>query len=178
MHLLAKGGTSNHEHRGNDSPNLSKPAHGSTGIGRADWAAKEWGNIAQYEMGYRTPKRDKLNKMAHALKVPEERFSLEAGKTPQTLLHNLLWLDQDHTSLIELHLLNKENCPRPYDQTPKGCIAIVIHDKAVQNFLRDWSTEKSLLEAGAITQEDYFDWKIRTPVVNHCLGPSGKATDS
>ena len=27
--------------------------------------------IAQYEMGYRTPKRDQLNKIAHALNVPE-----------------------------------------------------------------------------------------------------------
>lgn len=60
----------------------------------------------------------------------------------------------------------------------KGYVVIVIHDEAVQNFLRDWRTEKSLLEAGAITQEDYFDWKIRTHVVNHCLGPAARATDS
>lgn len=31
--------------------------------------------IAQYEMGYRTPKRDQLNEMAHALNVPEEMLS-------------------------------------------------------------------------------------------------------
>ena len=119
--------------------------------------------IAQYEMGYRTPKRDQLNKIAYALNVPEETLSLEADETLQALLHNLLWLDQDDTTLIELSLRNKENCLRPCKQTQKGCVAIVIHDKAVQNFLRDWRTEKSLLEAGAITQEDYFDWKIRTP---------------
>ena len=134
--------------------------------------------IAQYEMGYRTPKRDQLNKIAHALNVPEERISLEADETLQTLLHNLLWLDQDHITLIELHLLNKENCLRPCNRRRKSSVVIVIHDEAVQNFLRDWRTEKSLLEAGAITQADYFDWKIYTPVVNHCLGPSAKATDS
>ena len=120
--------------------------------------------IAQYEMGYRTPERDQLNKIAHALNVPEEMFSLEADETLQALLHNLLWLDQDDTTLIELALRNKENCPRPCKQTHKGCVAIVIHDEAVQNFLRDWCTEKSLIEAGAITQEDYFDWKIHTPL--------------
>ena len=116
--------------------------------------------IAQYEMGYRTPKRDQLNKIAHALNVPEEMFSLEAEETLQALLHNLLWLDQDDTTLIELSLRNKENCPRPCKQTQKGYVAIVIHNEAVQNFLRDWRTEKSLFEAGAITQEDYFEWKI------------------
>ena len=119
--------------------------------------------IAQYEMGYRTPKRDQLNKIAHALNVSEKTFSLEADETLQALLHNLLWLDQDDTPLIELHVLNKENCLRPCNQRGKSSVVIVIHDEAVQNFLRDWCTEKSLLEAGAITQEDYFDWKIRTP---------------
>lgn len=121
--------------------------------------------IAQYEMGYRTPKRDQLNEMAHALNVPEEMLSLEADETLQALLHNLLWLDQDDTNLIELSLLNKHNWSQSCKRTENGCVAIVIHDEAVQNFLADWCTEKSLLEAGAITQEDYFDWKIHTPFV-------------
>ena len=120
--------------------------------------------IAQYEMGYRTPKRDQLNKIAHALNVPEEMLSLEAEETLQALLHNLLWLDQDDTTLIELSLRNKENYPRPCKQTQKGCVAIVIHDEAVQNFLTVWSTEKSLLAAGVINKQDYFDWKIHTPL--------------
>lgn len=120
--------------------------------------------IAQYEMGYRTPKRDQLNKIAHALNVPEEMLFLEAGETMQTLLHNLIWLDQDDTTLIELSLQNKENWPRPCNQTEKGCVAIVIHDEAVQNFLTARSTEKSLLAAGVINQQDYFDWKIHTPL--------------
>ena len=120
--------------------------------------------IAQYEMGYRTLKRDQLNKIAHALNVPEEMFSLESDETLQALLHNLLWLDQDDTTLIELYVLNKENCLRSCNRKGKSSVAIVIHDEAVQNFLRDWCTEKSLIEAGAITQEDYFDWKIHTPL--------------
>ena len=120
--------------------------------------------VAQYEMGYRTPKLDQLNKIAHALNVPEEMFSLEADETLQALLHNLLWLDQDDTTLIELYVLNKENCLRSCNRKGKSSVAIVIHDEAVQNFLRDWCTEKSLIEAGAITQEDYFDWKIHTPL--------------
>ena len=50
--------------------------------------------IAQYEMGYRNPKRDQLNKIAHALNVSEKTFSLEADETLQALLHNLLWLSK------------------------------------------------------------------------------------
>ena len=120
--------------------------------------------VAQYEMGYRTPKRDQLNKIAHALNVTEGRLSLEADETLQMLLHNLLWLDMDDTNLIELSLCNTENCLRPCNQTEKGCVGIVIHDEAVQKFLTGWRSEKLLLEAGAITQADYFDWKIHTPL--------------
>lgn len=60
--------------------------------------------IAQYEMGNRTPKRDQLDKITHALNVPEERLSLEADETLQTLIHKLFWLDQDHTTLNLIHL--------------------------------------------------------------------------
>jgi transcriptional regulator with XRE-family HTH domain len=76
--------------------------------------------IAQYEMGDRTPKRDQLNKIARALNVPEETLSLEADETLQALLHNLLWLDRDDAPLIELHLLNKENCLRPCNRIGKA----------------------------------------------------------
>ena len=132
--------------------------------------------IAQYEMAYRTPKRDQLNKIAHALNVPEEMLFLEADETLQALLQNLLWLDQDDTNLIELSLLNKDNWSQSCNRTEKGYVVIVIHDEAVQNFLRDWRTEKSLLEAGAITQEDFSIGKSAPPVVNHCLGLSASVS--
>lgn len=59
--------------------------------------------IAQYEISYRTPKRDQINKIAYALNVPEERLSLEAVETQQTMIHNLLLLDQDHRNSVMLH---------------------------------------------------------------------------
>lgn len=49
--------------------------------------------IAQYETRYRNPKRDQLNKIAHALNVSEKTLLLEGDETLQTLIHNLLWLD-------------------------------------------------------------------------------------
>ena len=118
--------------------------------------------IAQYEMGYRTPKRDLLNKIAHALNVSNEMLSPEADDTPQTLLCHLLWLDQADTTLIDLIPLDKVNFPLHCNSSDKGHIAIVINDTAVQNILTYWHTEKSLLAAGAITQDEYFGWKLHT----------------
>ena len=58
--------------------------------------------IAQYEMGYRNPKRDQLNKIAHALNVSAKTLSLEGDETLRKLLQTLFWLDQEDASLIEL----------------------------------------------------------------------------
>ena len=113
--------------------------------------------IAQYEMGYRTPKRDQLNKIAHALNVSEEMLSLEADETLRKLLQTLFWLDQEDTSLIEL-IPASNHC----NLSENGHVSIVIHDKAFQELLTSWNTEKSLLEDEAITQGDYFHWKIQT----------------
>jgi len=113
--------------------------------------------IAQYEMGYRTPKRDQLNKIAHALNVSEEMLSLEADETLRKLLQTLFWLDQEDTSLIEL-IPASNHC----NLSENGHVSIVIHDKAFQELLTSWNTEKSLLGDEAITQGDYFNWKIQT----------------
>ena len=118
--------------------------------------------IAQYEMGYRTPKRDQLNKIAHALNVSEKMLSKEEDETLQTLLQRLFWLDQEDSALIELIPVNEGNCQLPCKPSDNNHIAIVIHDTAFQEVLTSWNTEKSFLEDGAITQGDYFDWKIQT----------------
>lgn len=56
--------------------------------------------IAQYEMGYRMPKRDQLNKIDHALNVSEKMLSMEANKTLQTLLQRLFgWIKRSPPSL-------------------------------------------------------------------------------
>lgn len=118
--------------------------------------------IAQYEMGYRTPKRNLLNKIAHALNVSNGMLSLETDDTLQTLLCHLLWLDQTNTTLIDLIPLDKANRPLPCNSSDKGHIGIVINDTAVQDILTYWHTEKSLLAAAAITQDEYFVWKLHT----------------
>ena len=107
--------------------------------------------------GYRTPKRDQLNKIANALNVSEKTLSLDGDETLRKLLQTLFWLDQEDASLIELIPASKY-C----NLSENGHVSIVIHDTAFQELLKNWNTEKSLLEDGTITQGDYFDWKIQT----------------
>lgn len=58
--------------------------------------------------------------------------------------------------------MKKGNCQLPCKPSDNNHIAIVIHDTAFQELLTNWNTEKILLEDGAITKGDYFDWKIQT----------------
>lgn len=111
--------------------------------------------IAQYEMGYRNPKRDQLNKIANALNVSEKTLSLEGDETLRKLLQMLFWLDQEDATLIELIPANN-HC----NLSENGHVSIVIHDTAFQEHLTNWNTQKALLAAGIITQRDYFEWKI------------------
>lgn len=118
--------------------------------------------IAQYEIGYRTPKRNQINKMAHALNVPETILSIEANESLQTLLRQLFWLDQEDCALIEFIPVNEEKCQLPCTCNPLALdhIAIVVHNQAFQNLLTRWSNEKTFLSGGIMDQNDYFGWKI------------------
>lgn len=116
--------------------------------------------IAQYEMGYRTPKRDQLNKIAHALNVSEKMLSKEEDETLQTLLQRLFWLNQEDSALIELFPVNEKKCQQPCNPTSPDHVAIVVHDQAFQNLLTRWNNEKIFLSGGIIDQNDYFGWKI------------------
>lgn len=69
--------------------------------------------IAQYEIGYRTPKRNLIKNIAHALNVPETILSIEENESLQTLLRQLLWLDQEDCALIEFIPVNEEKCQLP-----------------------------------------------------------------
>lgn len=118
--------------------------------------------IAQYEIGYRTPKRNLIKNIAHALNVPETILSIEENESLQTLLRQLLWLDQEDCALVEFIPVNEEKCQLPCTCNPLAFehIAIVVHNQAFQNLLTRWSNEKTFLLGGIINQNDYFGWKI------------------
>ena len=76
--------------------------------------------IAQYEMGYRTPKHDQLNKIANALNVSEKTLSLEGDETLWKLLQTLFWLDQEDSRALRdsgkqsLRSVRKRSCFHRY----------------------------------------------------------------
>ena len=57
--------------------------------------------IAQYEMGYRSPKANRLKEIAKAMNIREEIF-LMPDETPIDLLRILIWYDWEHEGVLQL----------------------------------------------------------------------------
>lgn len=88
--------------------------------------------IAQYETAYRVPKKDSLIKMAAVLKADLSNFYMESPGSAKDIIQMFFRLDEDNSAALQ----------------------------SVSQFMREWLYQKKALEAGEITQEEYFEWKI------------------
>ena len=58
--------------------------------------------IAQYEMGYRVPKKPLLNQIAEALRVSPLALSDGGNGPANDILEQLFWLDEEQPGVIKL----------------------------------------------------------------------------
>ena len=105
--------------------------------------------IAQYEMGYRVPKKPLLNQIAEALRVSPLALSDGGNGPANDILEQLFWLDYD----------DNDNWP------PRSPVAMWFDDTILDDFLKDWAAVQKKLYAGEITQAEYFEWKIMWPEI-------------
>src|SRR5699024_7195625 len=64
--------------------------------------------IAQYEMGYRIPKKPLLEKMAEVLNVSAMALSEGGNGAAVDVLEQLFWLDEEVPGIIHLVLTQRE----------------------------------------------------------------------
>ena len=133
--------------------------------------------IAQYEMGYRVPKKPLLNQIAEALRVSPLALSDGGNGPANDILEQLFWLDEEQPGVIKLvptergtarynanpdlalHYDDNDNWP------PRSPVAMWFDDTILDDFLKDWAAVQKKLYAGEITQAEYFEWKIMWPSV-------------
>lgn len=131
--------------------------------------------IAQYEMGYRIPKKPLLEKMADAMNVSAMALSEGGNGAAVDVLEQLFWLDEEVPGIIHLVLTQRETTQYnenldfslrydDNDKWPPRCpTAMWFDDTILDDFLRDWAVTQKKLQLGEITQNEYFEWKIRWP---------------
>ena len=130
--------------------------------------------IAQYEMGYRVPKDALVEKFVEALGVSRESL-LESNGMAVAMLEQLFWLDEEAPGIIQL--AETERSKVPYNANPGLSLRYDDNDRwpthppaalwfdfpMLDDFLRSWARIQRLLREGEISQEEYFEWKIRWP---------------
>ena len=103
--------------------------------------------IAQYEMGYRSPKANRLKEIAKAMNIREEIF-LMPDETPIDLLRILIWYDWEHEGVLQLATSRTANTP------PGKTVSPIIYSEQLplNRLLLDWADQKHSLSVRKITR--------------------------
>lgn len=114
--------------------------------------------IAQYEMGYRSPKANRLKEIAKAMNIREEIF-LMPDETPIDLLRILIWYDWEHEGVLQLATSRTANTP------PRKTVSPIIYSEQLplNRLLLDWADKKRSLSVRKITRADYLEWMLQWP---------------
>ena len=125
--------------------------------------------VAQYEMGYRVPKKPLLEQMAQALQVSD-------------IMETLFWMDEDVPGVFRLTTIQFDDpdCWREeyQDEGAEVCLhgnivlpssvfpptVLWTENGMLDNFFKEWGEKQAAYYAGHLTREQYFEWKIRWPM--------------
>ena len=131
--------------------------------------------IAQYEMGYRIPKKPLLEKMAEVLNVSAMALSEGGNGAAADMMEQLFWLDEEVPGIINLVRTQRSetryNANQDFslryddndDWPPDGPVAMWFNSTILNDFLKDGAEVQRKLRQGEITERDYFEWKICWP---------------
>ena len=140
------------------------------------WGDKGANRIAQYETGYRVPKKEVLCEMAKILDVNHYLLLDPTYMNASDYMYLLFWIDEFNPGVI--HLNTMEPYPNEkwidsddislryqdtYDMPTVPPVALWFNYSILNGFLKEWEIRKRELKAGEITKDEYFEWKINWP---------------
>lgn len=99
--------------------------------------------IRNYELSYRNPSKEALNKIANALKVSPDCFKPQEMTTPSELIQTLFRYES-------LYMVE----PTRTETSFIGALSEPLAGAFI-----DWSFTRSRYMRGEITKEEYEDWK-------------------
>ncbi len=141
--------------------------------------------VAQYESGYRVPKKDTLMEIARILNVNYINFITEAPGCAEDIMQTFFWLDEDNRNTFHLFQLvcnpgkcnasdDKSVCYNDSDEWPAHApVGMWIDYGLVNEFLREWFLRKEQLKSGEISEDEYFEWKINWPASSSSVDEKG-----
>ena len=113
--------------------------------------------VAQYESNTRKPKEDMLRKIADVLDVNFRSIYEPTLYAAEDIMYTLFELDEHYS--IRLHEITDDSDP---DYSEKH-IAVNFHARILDSFMTEWLLRKKELAEGAISKDEYFEWKLNWP---------------
>lgn len=140
--------------------------------------------IGQYEIGFRTPSKELLDKMAKALDVSPNALYDTTGSNTTELMEMFFWLEEENPGLM--HVFQMKRIPGERVDTTED-INVYYHDNAywpahaphgfwlrygsfLDDCMTEWAFRQHELRIGLITKEEYFEWKINWPETSDDCG--------
>ena len=141
--------------------------------------------IAQYESGYRVPSPKLLKTMAEVLDCNSLALMDVTGQNVEELMMLLFWLEEEHPGMFHAFQMQRirqetnHNDVIGDNESSQTDDNVYYHDgdswpahapyglwidnNLMNGFIQEWLYHKKELNAGTITKEEYFEWKIGWP---------------
>jgi len=144
--------------------------------------------VAQYESGYRVPKKDTLMQIAKILNVNYINFITKIPGCAEDIMQTFFWLDEDNRNTFHLFQLvrNPGKCNASDDKSVRyndsdsdewpaqAPVGMWIDYGLINEFLRECRLRKEQLKSGVISEDEYFEWKINWPTTSSKVDFNGK----
>jgi len=131
--------------------------------------------VAQYESGYRVPKKDTIMALAEILDVNYRTLQDYNLGSAEDIMQTLFWLDESNVGAVNLFQLIKNPSKvkvvdkksvlyNDSDDWPtQSPVGLWFNYGVVDDFLHEWLFRKNELNAGKISIDEYFEWKLNWP---------------
>lgn len=139
--------------------------------------------VAQYEMGYRVPKRPLLEQMAQALEVSPLALLEPATGTLSDIMETLFWMDEDVPGIFRLTTIRRDGTEEDSDSSlpqlegnlvipnsPFPPTILWTENGMLDSLFKEWAEQQAAYYSGQITHEQYFEWKLRWPMDSRVKG--------
>ena len=112
------------------------------------------GQIRQYEINTRVPRKGKLESIASALGVQKEFF----------LEHNMSTNTEVMHSFFELYFTRSAHVFKTDSSNIWETYTLAFDDSNIYKQLEEWYKEQELFTSGKISKDDYENWQLKYPL--------------
>lgn len=113
--------------------------------------------IAQYESNKRTPKKDLLERIAEVLDVNYRALYEPTLYAAEDVMYTLFELDEHYP--ISIHKVIDDSDPYYLEEH----MSVNFNYELLDGFFKEWLIRKQELQDGAISKEQYEEWKLNWP---------------